>query len=320
MRMGSNGGRRKSRIGRRLCLAGFGLGLMLCSAGCQRDYYEKGQPIQMSTSKLPGYGNERIRLLAEDNYQRFMHASYICLTDKFGNFHKIKISADIPRHNWDFSNLETIGNVKTYTGDPNVAAKVGIDVSEHQGGIDWKQVSGAVDFAMIRLGYRGYTGGSIALDRYYGANMAAAAANQVPVGVYFYSQATSYEEGVQEANFVLANLGAYSLAYPIVLDREDPMQEDARTNDLSREEHTQAALGFLETIHNAGYPVMTYTNRNYFALYLDLDQICKYPTWLAQYADEPDWPYEFSIWQYTESGTIPGISGPVDLNLQMMPF
>lgn len=319
MRMNWDKIRPAGRIMKGLSLAGLGLGLAFCFTGCQKDD-GNGLPFQMSTSKLPGYGNERIRQLAEENYERFMHASYIRLTDKFGNFHKIKISANIPRHHWDFSNLQTDGNLKNYVDETGRVGKVGIDVSEHQGAINWQQVAGSVDFAMIRLGYRGYTGGNISLDRYYGANMAAAAANQVPVGVYFYSQAVSYEEGVQEANFVLANLGTASLAYPIVLDREDPMQDDARTNDLSMEEHTQAALGFLETIHNAGYPVMTYTNRNYFVLYLDVDKICQYPVWLAQYADEPDWPYEFSIWQYTESGTIPGVSGPVDLNLQMMPF
>ena len=199
------------------------------------------------------------------------------------------------------------------------AKKIGVDVSEHQGVINWEVAAKEVDFAIIRLGYRGYTSGNITTDAYYSANMAGATAQGLPVGVYFYSQAVTYEEGVEEANFVLSQLGDYTLSYPIVLDREDSMAEDARTNDMSAEQHTQAALGFLETIKAAGHSAMMYTNRMYYALYLDLETIYQYPVWFAQYADEPDWPYEFSIWQYTENGEVPGISGPVDLNLEMIP-
>ena len=301
------------------------MGLLICMVcamtGCQKDYYGKGEAFSMSTSKLPGYSNENIAALSADNYDRFLHASYIVVTDKFGEIQKIKISANIKRHEWDFSNLDTSTNFKKYVAADGSVSKVGIDVSEHQGAINWESTAKAIDFAFIRLGYRGYgSEGGIRLDGCYTANMDGATENGVPVGVYFYSQATSYEEGVEEANFVLSNLGAYSLSYPIVLDREDPMVEDARTNDLTVEQHTQAALGFLETIRAAGYQTMMYTNRMYYALYLDDEQIYQYPIWYAQYADEPDWPYEFNIWQYTESGEVPGISGPVDLNLQMKPI
>mgnify|MGYP000024239614 CR=1 FL=1 len=302
-----------------IILAGLCIGLMVVLAGCQRKYYGKGRPFEMSTSKLPGYHNDNITAFSADNYERFMHASYIRVVDKFGEQQKIKISANIKRHEWDFANLDNSGLFKNYVEADGSVKKVGIDVSEHQGAIDWERVAGQVDFAIIRLGYRGYTNGNIALDAWYASNMAGAAENNVSVGVYFYSQATSYEEGVEEAKFVLSNLGAYNLAYPIVLDREDPMQEDARTNNLSVEEHTQAALGFLETITASGHKAMMYTNRTYYALYLDLERVYQYPIWFAQYADEPDWPYEFSIWQYTESGQIPGISGQVDLNLEMKP-
>lgn len=300
-------------------------GLLVVSAlslcGCQKEYYGKGQAFTMKMSEAAaGYSNADIAARCEDNYQRFMHASYIMATDKFGTEHKIKISANIKRNDWDFSNLQTDGVFKNYVEADGSARKVGIDVSEHQGAIDWATVATQVDFAIIRLGYRGYTSGGLALDAYYSSNIAGATEQGIPVGVYFYSQATTYEEGVEEANFVLSNLGDYGLAYPIVLDREDPMSEDARTNDLTAEQHTQAALGFLDTIRASGHRAMMYTYRMYYALYLDLEQIYNYPIWFAQYADEPDWPYEFSIWQYTESGTVAGISGPVDLNLEMMPL
>lgn len=292
------------------------LGVMFVLSGCQKDYYGYGKPFEMSTSKLPGYYNEDIKNISADNYERFMHASYIQVMDKYGNMQKIKISANIKRHNWDFENLDSSGLFKNYIDDQG-PRKVGIDVSEHQGVIDWQAVAPNVDFAIIRMGYRGYTSGGIVMDAYYNTNMEQATANGIPVGIYFYSQATSYEEGVEEANYVLNNYGDYGLAYPIVLDCEDPMQEDARTNDMSVEQHTQAALGFIDTIKASGHRVMIYTNRMYFALYLNLDEIYPCPIWFAQYADEPDWPYEFEMWQYTEGGTIPGINGTVDMNLQM---
>lgn len=301
-----------------ITLCGMLAVMMLTLCGCQRDYYGKGMPFAMSTSKLPGYSNANIATLSADNYERFMDASYIRIVDKFGVLQKIKISPNIPRHDWDFSKLDDSGHFKNYVEDDGSIKRVGIDVSEHQGVINWETVAGEIDFAFIRLGYRGYTNGNIVTDGYYSTNMQGAIANGIPVGVYFYSQAVTYEEGVKEANYVLNMLGDYALSYPIVLDREDPMQEDARTNDLSKEQHTQAALGFLETIEAAGRSAMIYTNQMYYALYLDLEQLYQYPIWFAQYANEPVWPYEFSIWQYSESGEVPGIYGPVDMNIEMM--
>lgn len=300
-----------------LCCMTMAMMVFLC--GCQRDYYGKGIPFEMSTSKLPGYGNAELAAMRADNYERFMNASYIRVVDKFGVMQKIKISANIPRHSWDFDKLDDSERFKNYVEEDGSRKRVGIDVSEHQGMIDWQTVAGEVDFAIVRLGYRGYSNGNIVTDAYYNTNMQGAIANGVPVGVYFYSQATSYEEGVEEANYVLSALGDYALSYPIVLDREDPMQESARTNNMTVEQHTQAALGFLETIEAAGKSAMIYTNQVYYALYLDLEQIYKYPVWIAQYANEPVWPYQFSIWQYSESGEVPGIYGPVDMNIEMMP-
>lgn len=293
------------------------LALTLC--GCQRDYYGKGLPFEMSTSKLPGYRNDTIGAMSAENYERFMNASYIRIVDKFGVLQKIKISSKIPRHSWDFSKLDDSGLFKNYVEDDGSVKRVGIDVSEHQGVIDWETTAQYIDFAFVRAGYRGYANGNIVTDAYYSTNMEGAIANGVPVGVYFYSQATTYEEGVEEANHVLSLLGDTGLAYPVVLDREDPMQEEARTNDLTKDQHTQAALGFLETIAASGHRTMIYTNQTYYAFYLDLEQIYQYPIWFAQYANEPIWPYEFSIWQYSESGEVPGIYGPVDMNIEMMP-
>ena len=135
------------------------------------------------------------------------------------------------------------------------------------------------------------------------------------MGVYFYSQAVSYEEGVEEAQFVLQQIKAYNINLPIVLDTEDTMDESARTGSLTPEQRSEACRGFLETIRAAGYETMIYANLRWIALELDLTQLYGYDIWYAQYANEPALPYQYKIWQYTNEGTVPGISQPVDLNI-----
>lgn len=142
-----------------MILLAFCMFVIIPVSGCQRSYYGKGKAFEIATSKFPGYSNESITALSADNYERFMHASYIIVTDKFGEVHKIKISADIKRHEWDFSNLDSDGKLKNYIAEDGSKKKVGIDVSEHQGVINWEKVSKQIDFAFVRLGYRGYTGG-----------------------------------------------------------------------------------------------------------------------------------------------------------------
>ena len=146
-------------------------------------------------------------------------------------------------------------------------------------------------------------------------NVSEALKQDLSVGVYFYSQAVSYEEGVEEAQFVLQQVKAYNINLPIVLDTEDTMDESARTGSLTPEQRSEACRGFLETIRAAGYETMIYANLRWIALELDLTQLYGYDIWYAQYANEPALPYQYKIWQYTNEGTVPGISQPVDLNI-----
>lgn len=152
---------------------------------------------------------------------------------------------------------------------------------------------------MIRLGYRGYTQGGLALDDGYVTNIETALEAEMPVGVYFYTQAVSYDEGVEEAQYVLQNIAGYKISYPVVIDTEKMEAEGARANDISNEERTDAIVGFCETIKNAGYTPMIYANRNWYAQNLDMDRLGDYQLWLAQYSNVPDFPYLFTGWQYT---------------------
>ncbi len=192
----------------------------------------------------------------------------------------------------------------------------GVDVSAWQEKIDWKQVAKfGIDFAMIRAGYRGYSAGALVKDAYFDANIKGAINNGLDVGVYFFSQALTPEEAREEAEYVLELVKGYELSYPIVYDWEFVTDSSARTKDATGEQITACALAFCEVIYEAGYTPMVYTNMNMGYVYLDLEELYKYPVWLAEYREYPKFYYHFDMWQLTSSGRVPGIEGNVDLNL-----
>lgn len=196
----------------------------------------------------------------------------------------------------------------------------GIDVSSHQGEIDWQAVKGdGVDFAIIRLGYRGYGTGEIKLDALYESNMRGAATAQIPTGVYFYSQAITTEEAVAEADFVLQYLEGFSLTYPVVFDMEE-IGEQARTDLLDNKARTDIAIAFCERIKQSGYTPMIYGNIRWLAMNLELNRLEAYDKWFAQYFKQPFFPYDFAMWQYTSSGRVSGIEGNVDLNMGLFDY
>ena len=257
--------------------------------------------------------------LIYENYWNYIKQSYIIVGDDRETCQLYKISSKVARHNYDLERFQMDDDGYMRYSDDNIKkAKLGIDVSGHQGTIDWDQVKEAgIQFAMIRLGYRGYTQGGLALDDYYVTNIETALESKMPVGVYFYTQAVSYEEGVEEAQYVRKNIADYKISYPVVIDTEKMEADGARANDISNEERTDAIVGFCDTIKDAGYTPMIYANRNWYAQNLDMDRLGDYQLWLAQYSNVPDFPYLFTGWQYTSEGSVPGISGSVDIDVWM---
>ena len=257
--------------------------------------------------------------LIYENYWNYIKQSYIIVGDDRETCQLYKISSKVARHNYDLERFQMDDDGYMRYSDDNIKkAKLGIDVSGHQGTIDWDQVKEAgIQFAMIRLGYRGYTQGGLALDDNYVTNIETALESKMPVGVYFYTQAVSYEEGVEEAQYVLKNIADYKISYPVVIDTEKMESDGARANDISNEERTDAIVGFCDTIKDAGYTPMIYANRNWYAQNLDMDRLGDYQLWLAQYSNVPDFPYLFTGWQYTSEGSVPGISGSVDIDVWM---
>ncbi len=200
-----------------------------------------------------------------------------------------------------------------YDGEP--APKQGIDVSSHQGEIDWAAVAAdGIDFAMIRVGYRGYTQGTTSLDEYFYENVAGALANGIEVGVYFFSQALDREEAVEEAELVLRAIEGLDISYPIVFDWEE-IEEEARTDGMDPNVLTGAARAFCRTIKAAGYTPGVYFNQRQGYEHYNLVALEEYMLWLAQYDEAPDFQYGFQMWQYSCTGRVDGIETDVDLNL-----
>lgn len=208
----------------------------------------------------------------------------------------------------------------TYS-DSRVDTVLGLDVSSHQGEIDWQQVASAgMEFAMIRLGFRGYETGSLNLDSYFQQNLTGAQMAGIKTGVYIFSQATTVEEALEEADFVLENLAGRPLQYPVVFDWETVNSSSARTKNMTKEMLTACALAFCQRIESAGYTPMIYFGQNVAYPLYDLSQVDQYDFWLAMYSDYPAFVYDFQMWQYTSNGKVPGISTRVDLNIAMKRF
>ncbi|MBQ9020970.1 MAG: glycoside hydrolase family 25 protein [Eggerthellaceae bacterium] len=205
-----------------------------------------------------------------------------------------------------------------YTEGDILIEKTGVDVSDHQGQIDWDRVAkNHINFAFIRAGYRGSTEGDLFEDEYFSYNLKNAQAAGIECGIYFFSQALNEQEAREEAEFVLELLDGAKLEYPVVFDFEiAAMGITSRVADLTNEEASAIAQTFCESIEAAGYKAMLYGNGYDLARYSE-DLLERYPIWYAEYGALPAYTSEYSIWQYGNEGHIDGIETIVDLNLDL---
>lgn len=223
-------------------------------------------------------------------------------------------------HNYNWSYLKDENGIKSYA-DQNYRTRLGIDVSKYQNKVDWDKVKAAgVEFVILRIGYRGYgESGVLRLDERFEEHLEGARKAGLDVGVYFFSQAVSVEEAQEEADFVLEHLKGTELQCPVFFDPENIKDDTARTDDVTGEQFTENAVAFCERIKAAGYDPMVYCNMVWEAYKLDLSRLEEYGIWYVDYESSPQTPYDFEYWQYTETGTIDGIDGIMDLNIQFIP-
>ena len=223
----------------------------------------------------------------------------------------------VPVNKLDNNNFSADSNLKYYNENGKAASSEGIDVSSYSGNIDWKKVKeSGIDFAMIRVGGRGYgEKGEMYTDERALEYINGAKAEGIKVGAYFFSQAVSTEEAIEEADYVKTVLGDIKLDYPVAYDWEIIKDDDARTDSVSASQATECARAFCDRVKELGYTPILYSPSRELYFKYDLSRLADIDIWYCEYANVPTFYYEFSMWQYSATGTIDGIEGAVDLNI-----
>lgn len=222
---------------------------------------------------------------------------------------------------YNFDNLKSEQGRFSYYEDGNLVSQTAVDVSDLQGKIDWERVSeDGIDFAMIRLGRRGYTEGNIYLDDYYYENVSGVQSEGMPFGVYFFSQAITEDEAIEEANFVIKHLSGSGISYPVVFDHEPVESADGRANNLSKNELTHITKAFCRKIEDAGYTPMIYGNA-FDMERLNLNDLKGIDVWYAEYeSSQPTGQFDFAMWQYSSTANVSGINTQADLSILFKPL
>ena len=241
----------------------------------------------------------------------FIYKSYL-FNNTYGG---LGDSKDMPICEYDLSKLKNDKNGYMSYEDDRYKSRLIIDVSSHNGEIDWNKVKeSGVDGAMIRLGYRGYGDATIVEDECFQKNIAGAKNAGLKVGVYFFSQATTPEEAIEEAEYVTEKIWGRGVSLPVAFDME-PFMGNERFLNHDIKSKTEMADAFLKVITKFGYEPILYGNPTWLTNDVDISKLTEYPIWLAHYTYSTEWPYMFRMWQFTSQGRVNGISGDVDLNI-----
>lgn len=233
----------------------------------------------------------------------------------------VSINPALKRNNYDYEGLVYQYPVMKYFENSEQISRLGVDLSKYNGDVDFKKLKKAgVEYVMIRVGARGYGSGQLILDEKFEEYMKGASEAGLDIGVYFYSQAISDAEIKEEAQFVMDALEPYDILYPVAYDMELVTNDTSRIESLTREDKTNIAKTFLDTLQAAGYKTILYGTKEWFLLKLDMTKMTGYDVWLSQEKDVPDYPYQFTMWQYTKSGKIDGIEGNVDMNISFVDY
>lgn len=282
----------------------------------QPDRQENESDSEMGTDKNEEDGDTKKEEVVQEDPST--DGKHTLVKNSDGTEEWVLISPYLAKNTYDFTNLSESANLRKYTDNGKKISYVGVDVSKHNGNINFRSMKSAgIDYVMIRLGARGYSTGQLSLDDNFVQNIEAAIEADLDIGIYFYSQAINQEEATQEVNFVIQNLAPYKehINYPVAFDMEKVANDKARIDDLSRDDKTTITSTFLSGIQAAGYIPMLYGNKEWLIKNVDLAKLQSYDVWLSQEEDIPDYPYQYTMWQYTTTGVLNGLTGDANLNI-----
>jgi len=283
-----------------------------------------------------------------------------------------EILEDVKKNTYKFDEYLTYDNGFLKYNSSEAKSFVGMDLSSHQGSVDFNRVKSAgIDFAMLKVAGRGYESGLITVDEKFIEYANGATAVGMPIGFFVSSQAINEIEAVEEANFAVAASTNYNIKFPIAIELSSIKNDASRTSKLTTSERTAIVKKFCETVRGFGKTPAICASRDFFITELDLNELKDYDLWLkdeavtadymksqsiedadvtseedsvrmdpknnkagaakkeAENEDEgegqanpnrpdyigTDFPYNFSMWQYTEKGTVNGLDGSVNLDL-----
>lgn len=235
-----------------------------------------------------------------------------------------RILGQIPINSYNTENFYIDDGFMAYHDDEgNKLSHLGVDLSYHQENVNWDELAASgIEFVMLRCGYRGYSEGGLVKDEKFDEYARACNERDIPLGVYFFTQAVSVEEAEREAEFTLELIKDYKISYPVAIDTEYVSDKEARTNleEIDEDLRSKMCIAFCEKIKEAGYYPMIYASENWIRRELDFEALQDYDFWAPQYLEENDFMYDFTIWQYTERGFIKGVDEQVDLDISMVDY
>lgn len=286
------------------------LTLFASVAGCSAN--EASQPVSEASETGPSVENTT----AVATHAESAAKSFTINDSQLGEI-TLETLAGVPVNTLNNEYFTESGEYKSYINGGKNASIAGIDISSFSGEVDWERVkSSGIEFAMIRLGGRGYgDSGELYTDEKAVQYIREAKKAGVKVGAYFFSQAVTAQEAVEEADYAASVLNGQTLDFPLAYDWETIEDDNARTDGLSPQAVTECAKAFCNRAKQLGFIPMIYSESEALYYKYDLSQLVGVDIWYSEYQPIPNFYYEFSMWQYSNEGKVDGIQGDVDLNI-----
>lgn len=278
-----------------------------------------GVVINETTGELVSEG--KVNDVQEENIEGVegtLSEQQIVITKADGSTMLIDIDTELEQNKYLLSGFSNKDYLMKYFENGVKLSKVGVDVNARLGEVDFFRLKAiGCDYAMIRIGCRGYSSGKIVIDDKYKVNMDAASKAGLGVGVYFLSQATNKEEVLEEVDTVIEAIGDYKITYPVMLKYEATTDDVSRIDELDIDERTRLIKIFLSEIKEAGYSPILYGTKEWLLTQVDLGNLSDYDICFSEDGQLPDFPYKYKMWEYNSTGEIGGIQKPTKLSIYM---
>ena len=247
------------------------------------------------------------------------------ITYENGTEEWIDINPYLALNNYNYSNLVLKNNILKYYDNHENVSFAGVDLSQIEDYVDFNRLKNAgIDYVMLKIGQRGYSSGQINIDENFVDNATRAYNAGLDIGVYFFSEAITPTEAVEEADFVIRTLSDNALTgkitYPVVFYSDDINKNQSRAYGLNQLLRTNIAIAFMDEVRKFGYKPMISGNKEFMLKKLSFGSLIGYDKWLFDDANVPDFPYEFNMWRYSSTTKINGIAGYANMNISFTDY